>query len=715
MPMTKLKFAPGVNRDNTALGSEGTWYECDKIRFRSGQPESLGGWVTDPTRPTRGALPPGTASYWGTCRWLFSWRQLSGIVTLALGTSSKLYLQLNSGGPIEDITPVRLTTRPGTAVLAATAGSSTLSLTFPGHGAIVGDFLTLSDAIGLGGDITTGVLNTEFRVTAVVDDVVQFDCGVPATALDTGNGGPGMVVAFQLNVGAEVTPILTGWGVGAWGANGWGGTAPASATQARLWSGANFGEYLIANPRFGAIYLWRPDPLQLYTPPRAQQLTQQVFTITSANPGVLTLQDPLAAGTKVTISTNGTLPTALPAGTYYVVDLVGGAQGLATTFNGAAIDTTSGSQTGTHSMVCTDCPTQCVYVAVAEGERIVCAFGANDIDSDVFDPLLVRWSAQENIFDWTPTQENQAGFYRLSLGSGIECVMQSRQERLVWTDAALYSMQYAGPPYVYGFTTLAANISLAGPNAVAQASGLVFWMGIDKFYVYSGRVDTLPCTLRGHVFQDINLNQRAQFFAGTNEGFSEIWWFYCSAASETIDRYVIFNYAEKAWYYGSLRRTAWLDTPYLGVPMAAAQPGKLIFHETGADDAEDPALPVPLQSFIQSADFDIADGDRYSFVDKVIPDVSFDGSTAAEPAAVVTLQARQNPGGAYAARVGVPSVVSGNSYASVRSHLVQQFTEVVHVRARGRQMAFRIEANTLGTRWQLGAPRINVRPDGRRS
>jgi hypothetical protein len=360
----------------------------------------------------------------------------------------------------------------------------------------------------------------------------------------------------------------------------------------------------------------------------------------------------------------------------------------------------------------TACPTVVNAVAVSDASRFTIAFGCNDYGSAVLDPLLVRWSDQENYAVWSPAITNQAGSYRLSTGSSIVAHQQTRQEILVWTDAAVYSMQYLGPPFVWGFQILGDNISIAGPNVTATASNVVYWMGYDKFYMYSGRVETLYCPLRQYIFGDINLQQQYQFFAGTNEGFNEVWWFYCSANSDAIDRYVIYNHVEKIWSYGNLARTAWLDTPLRTSPTAAGYNGQLIYHEDGVNDGTTNP-PSPISSFCQSADFNIGDGHNYGFAWRMIPDVTFDGSTVNNPAVTMTLRPRQNPGANYSAAAS-PTVTSTQNYQAQRNYTVQQFTEIVYVRVRGRQMAFRISSDGLGVQWQLGVPSLDIRPDGRR-
>jgi hypothetical protein len=359
-----------------------------------------------------------------------------------------------------------------------------------------------------------------------------------------------------------------------------------------------------------------------------------------------------------------------------------------------------------------DCPSAVNYTLVSDSSRFVIAFGCNDYGSAVLDPMLIRWSDQENYAVWTPAITNQAGSFRLSTGSEIITAQQTRQEILVWTDAAVYSMQYQGPPFVWGFQPLATNTSIAGPNAAITAQDTTYWMGVDKFYVYNGRVQTLPCTVRQYVFQNINLSQQFQFFAGINDAYSEIWWFYCSANSTTIDRYVVYNFLENTWYYGNMARTAWIDNALREVPIAAGYGGQILYHETGNDDgATNP--PSPINAYIQSGDVDIGDGHNFGFVWRIIPDLTFDGSTAIAPSVDFSVRPRQFPGTNYGP-ANDPSVTSANNYSQQRTYNVQQFTPQVNVRIRGRQMAFRVESTDLGVAWQLGAPRIDLKPDGRR-
>lgn len=642
MPLQKLQLRPGVNRESTSLANEGTWFEMDKVRFRSGYPEKIGGWERDNGTQLSGLLPP-TGSFWGVCRALWNWVTLSGYNLMGLGTNLKYYIQTGTDGTFNDITPLRKT-----SVIAANAfttnGTTTVVVNDTAHGAIDGDFVTISGVAGPINGIPAADLNKEFRITYITPDTYSITVATAATSSGTTGAA---TIAYQINVGLEVSAVLAGWSAGGWGgltpgytSTGWGQSAAIS--QLRLWSHSNYGEDLIINPRGGGIYLWEVDA------------------------------NPLVYNRAVLLS-----PTS--SGVY---------------------------QTDA------DCPSIVNAVTVSDASRFVIAFGCTGINSGPFDPMRVRWSAQENYAVWTPSATNQAGGYRLSLGSEIVAHQQTRQEILVWTDAAIYSMQYLGPPYIWGFQILGSNISIAGPNATATAANITYWMGLDKFYMYSGRVETLYCPLRQYIFGDINLQQQYQFFSSTNEAYNEVWWFYCSANSTVIDRYVIYNHLERIWSYGNLSRTAWLDTPLREYPTATGYNGVMVYHENGVDDGTTNP-PSPISAYIQSADFNIGDGHNYGFAWRMIPDITFDGSYANNPAVTFTLRPRQNPGANYST-ADTPTVTSTQDYTGQRNYTVQQFTQIVYTRIRGRQMAFKVSSDGLGVNWQLGVPAIDVRADGRR-
>ena len=619
MPLQKILFKPGVNRENTRYTTEGGWYECDKIRFRQGNPEKIGGW-------TRFSA----FTYLGVCRSLWNWITLGGANLLGVGTNLKFYINL--GGQYYDITPLRGSPTINNNPFVATLGSSVITVTDTAHGCLTGDFVTFSGAVGLGGNITAGVLNAEHQVTVVDANTYTITVSATANATDVSGspgGGAAVVAAYQLNTGPEYEVPLVGWGAGGWGTGGW-GTGTSDPIPLQLWSQFNFGEDLIFGPRGGGVYYW------------------------DASAGVT------VRGVNLTVSGDA------------------------------------------------DTPLFQNHLLVSDASRFVIVFGTNDYGASTIDPMLIRWSEQEDPFTWTPAITNQAGSVRLSHGSEIVTAIQTRQEIVTFTDQALYSLQYLGPPFVWGTQLLGDNISIMGPSAVALASGVVYWMGVDKFYMYDGRVQTLNCDLRRYVFEDFNQDQAAQVFSGTNEGFNEVWWFYCSAGSTVVDKYVIYNYLEKIWYYGTLGRTAWLDTGLQPYPIAATYINNIVNHESGVDDSST-ATPAPIAANISSSEFDIGDGHNFGFVWRVLPDLTFGGSAASPtPQVTMTLQGLTNSGSGVTASAG-QNVIKGSTYV-----ITEEFTGQIYTRVRGRQMIFKIDSNQVGTTWQLGAPRIDIRADGRR-
>ena len=612
MAIKKLVVAPGVNRENTQYNSEGKFWAGDKIRFRQGTPEKIGGWSRISAN-----------TFLGTCRALFGWVTLAGRKLLAVGTHLKYYVEL--GGSYYDITPLRLTATLTNPFVTA-AGSPTVLVTHDAHGATDGDFVTFSGATAVGGVIVDG----EYQLTYLTADTYTVTLTTPASSTATGGGT--VDAAYQINVGLEYQGISYGFGAGPWSSGAW-SIGTGTTSELRVWSQFNFGEDLIFAPRYGGIYYW-----------------------------------------DASVGLDGNRAVALQS-------MVGAS----------------------------DVPIVQHAVLVSDVSRFVLAFGCNDYGSSVMDPLLIRWSDQESAVNWTPAATNQAGSIRLSHGSEISTALQVRQEILVWTDVALYQLQYVGTPAVWSSQLLADNISCISPNGVVTASGVTYWMGLDKFYKYDGRVQTLNCDLRQHVFGDINQGQPYQIFAGTNEGFNEVWWFYCSSGSTAIDKYVVYNYAENVWYYGTMNRTAWLDSGLTAYPRATSQ-NRVLLHEYGVDDLSG-TEPQPISAYIESAQFDIDDGDHFGFVYRVLPDITFRGSTAENPQAQITLIPMRNAGSGYGNSVG-----GVDTAAVVRSATapIEQFTGQVYLRIRGRQMILRLESSTLGTTWQMGGVRFDIKPDGRR-
>lgn len=613
MPLQRLQFRSGVNRESTTYANEGGYYACDKVRFRSGFPEKLGGWIRLSVN-----------SFLGTCRTLWNWATLDGTNLLGVGTHLKYYVE--SGGNYNDITPLRATVVIAANAFTTVNGSTTVTVNDAAGGFFANDFVTISGSGAVNG-IPAGEINGEHQIVSATATTWTFTVTTAATSSGTTGAA---TFAYQLNVGLENFVAGGGWGAGFFGRGTWGsgvsGSGVGAGQQMRLWNHSNFGQDLVFGPRSAGIYYWAFD-------------------------------------------------LAFP--------------------RGVALSTRPGAS---------DVPTVQNFILVTDN-RFLVVFGTNAIGSAVLDPMLVRWADQESAVNWTPAITNQAGEQRLARGSQIITASQTRQEVLVWTDAALYSMQYVGPDPVWGFNILADNTSIISPMSVTTVSNVTYWMGIDKFYIYTGRVEPLPCALRQYIFGDINLSQGFQVVSGSNEGFNEVWWHYCSAGSEEIDRYVIYNYLERVWYYGNMNRTAWLDSPLRSYPMGASN-NTILYHEASVDD-ESTGSPVAIESYVESADFDIGDGHKFGFVWRIIPDVSFDGSTATNPAVTFTVRPRRNPGAAY-------GTDDDPAVTRISTVPVEQYTQYAYVRMRGRQMALRVGSTALGVQWQLGAPRLDVREDGKK-
>jgi hypothetical protein len=699
MPLQKFLFKPGVNRENTRYTTEGGWYECDKIRFRQGNPEKIGGWAN-----FAGGV------FLGVCRSLWNWITLAALNLVGVGTNLKFYIL--SGGNYYDITPIRKTIAL-TSPFTATNGSSVISVAETNHGCVGGDFVTYSGAgiAGLGGNITAPVLANTFQITFIDDNTYTITVSATANATDAAGspGGGTVVTQYETNTGPAYQIPLIGWGAGTWSGGAWGVGSP-TATSLQLWNQQNFGEDLIYGPRGQGVYYWSANvgfsPIQI--------------TISIAAPGVITLPAGFSFpdGTTITLTTTGLLPTGLIVGqVYFVVNSTGGTFNVSTTIQGTPI-TTSGGQSGIQRISQRgidladvgddDTPLFQNFLIVSDASRFVLVFGTNDYGQSFLNPMLIRWSDQEDPFTWAPQATNQAGSLQLSHGSSIITAVQSRQEIVVFTDSSLYSLQYVGPPFVWTAQLIADNVSIVGPNAAVIASGAVYWMGIDKFYKYDGRVQTLNCDLRRYIFSDFNVLQTQQVYAGTNEGFNEIWWFYCSADATASDRYVIYNYVENVWSYGELGRSAWLDSGLLPRPVAATYDSELVQHEDGVNAYVLGNLTA-LPAYISSSEFDIGDGHNFGYVWRIVPDLTFEGSSSSPtPAVTMTLYPMQNSGSGTG-NTAVANVTKGSNYV-----ITEEYTGIIYTRARGRQMIFKISSDQIGTTWQLGAPRIDIKADGRR-
>lgn len=613
MPLKKIQLKPGVNRENTRYTTEGGWYACDKVRFRYGTPEKIGGWNRISNVNT----------FQGTARSLWPWTALLGV-----GTNLKFYIMY--GAAYFDITPIRSTvtlTNPFTT----SSGFPTVTVADVAHGCVTGDFVTFSGASAVGG-LT---LNGEYQITVVTVD--SYTITAASNASSSATGGGTVTAAYQINTGLATQSPLSGWGAGAWGSGPW-GTGVTSIESLRVWNQMNFGEDLIFGPKNGPLYYWD----------NSSGLTSRGVNLTS--------------------------------------------------LTGAS-----------------DAPVVHSSLMVSDASRFVLAFGCNDYGSADQNLMLIRWSDQESAVNWTPSATNQAGSLQLSHGSEIVGVIQVRQEILVWTDTSLYSLQYLGPPVVWGSQLLADNITLMSDRAMITAAGVTYWMGDDKFYIYDGRVQTLPCDLRRYIFNDFNQDQNEQVFCASVEKFNEVWWFYCSAnnSSTSPDKYVVYNYAERIWYYGTMDRSAWIDASLVSVYPISAAGNQLLYQESGVDDGSG-AVNAPIEAYITSSEFDIDDGHNFAFVWRVLPDITFDGSTASNPRATLTLLPLQNSGSGY----NNPASLGGSDNQLITRTAtapVEQFTGQVNIRVRGRQMAMKVSSNELGVAWQIGSPRIDLRVDGRKS
>ena len=617
-----------------------------------------------------------------------------------------------------DVTPIRASSTINNNPFALTA-STTVTVTDTSHGAITGDFVTFSGAVDIGSggtNVTAAVLNLEFQITVLTANTYTITLSVTpnATAIaGSPGGGASVVAAYQISVGPEFQVPLVGWGAGGWGLGTW-GNGVTSTIALRIWSQSNFGEDLVFNPRGGGLYYWDATNGVTTRAVLVSSLGGDVtFTDSSSTglPTVVTATITFTAGEGLQFA-GGTLPTGISAATtYYVTAVVGLSFGLLDS-SGSAISTSS-TGTDVYISLIENVPSVVNYSFVSDASRFVFAFGCNDYGSNVLNPMLVRWSNQESPTEWLPASTNQAGSVQFSHGSQIVSAIQARQEIVIFTDSSVYSLQYVGAPIVWSSQLLGDSVSIYGPNAVALGSGTVYWMGVDKFYKYDGRIQTLRCDLRQYIFSDINKSQNLQVFASTNEGFNEVWWFYCSAGSYTVDKYVVYNYAEDIWYYGLMGRTAWLDSGLRDYPLAATYAYNLVNHEEGVDD-NITGTPVAIAALISSSEFDIDDGHNFGFIWRVLPDMTFRGSDGdLTPQATMTLIPMQNSGSG----ANNPRSTAGTSNATIQriaTAPIEEFTGQVYIRVRGRQLIFQMESNRLGTQWQLGAPRIDIKTDGRR-
>jgi len=766
MALQKLEFRPGINKESTTYANEGGYYDCDKIRFRSGFAEKIGGWVSISTN-----------TFKGIAHALWNWVTFTANNLVGMGTNSKYYIE--NGGTYYDITPLAQTLTLPNNPFATTSGSLLVTVTTStAHGAAIGTYVTFSGVSG-GGVVNGITLDGEFEIISV-PSATTFTIVGATTASGTSSGGGAAVSAeFQINAGNATFSGGVGWGGPPWGYGGW-GSATVVGTDLRLWSQDNFNDDLIMAPRQGSIYYWTLD-LSSYA--RAVTLADKADSIVKfTTAATFTTGDGSIIVTDPSGITSGAVVTGIgiPTGTYVTTAYISGSTEVPI----SAPTTAPSAGDYTFSYAGRHVPTQTNHILTSSVGNFTIAIGATPYNptsfNTTFNPLLIRWSDADNAYEWVPSTTNQSGEQLLSLGSYTIGALDTRQEILIWTDSALFSMQYLGPPYIWGFNLLMDNISIMSPNSAVVVNNVTYWMGSDKFYMYSGRVETLPCAVRQYVFTDINRSQLGQIVSGTNEGYNEVWWFYPSADSNVNNRYVIYNHLERIWYYGSMNRTAWLDSPGLrqyplgvislqnsyldqavdavttsitlvnglsypnsGVviigtekitytgradntllgcvrgalgttaashiqysPVTYSIRSQILFHEYGNDDASTDEN-LPIESYIESSDFDIGDGHNFGYVWRILPDLTFAGSDVANPSVQLTVKARQNSGSNYAA-ADEPTVTKTASYP------VEQYTGQVYTRVRGRQMAFRVDSTALGVSWQVGAMRIDIRPDGRR-
>ena len=706
MPLKKLVLKPGVNRENTRYTSEGGWYACDKIRFRQGTPEKIGGWDRI-----------SSSTFLGICRSLWNWITLGSQNLLGVGTNLKFYIEL--GGAYNDITPIRTNTTSNISLtnpIDTVNTSTTVTINDTAHGCQTGDLVYISGASAVGG-VPADEINARHEITVV--DANSYTITVTTAATSTVSGSGGAVTVYYVQYYVALTdPFET-----------FNGSSIVEVTDAN--GGYTDGDFVTFSGATAVGGLTIDGEYQL------TYVAGSVYTIDAGTAatsdatggGSVLAQYQINTGPALVVPLTGWGASGWSSGAWGIgaasidslrlwsqsnfgEDLVFGYRGGKIFYwdadNGVS---TRGVELGTLPGA-SAVPIQQNHILISDINRFVFAFGTNDWGTATVDPMLIRWSDQEDATNWTPASTNQAGSLQLSRGTEIVTATQARQEILVWTDASLYSLQYVGAPIVWGAQLVGETISIASPNAVAYANGVAYWMGIDKFYMYDGRTQTLPCDLRQYVFKNLNYLQVEQVFAGTNEAFHEVWWFYCAGSDTEVGNYVVYNYQEKIWYYGTMGRTAWFDAGLRNYPLAATYSNNLVNHESGVDDNET-ATTQPISSFITSAQFDLDDGHNFAFVWRVLPDITFRGSTATNPYVTMGLLPLANSGSGF----NSPLSEGGSNQGTVTRtsfHPVEEFTGQINTRVRGRQMSIQITSDAEGVTWQLGAPRIDMRPDGRR-
>ena len=711
MPITKLKFKPGIVSDITSESNEGGYVDGDKVRFRFGFPEKIGGWSKYSEN-----------TFQGSARRLHNWVALDGSDFMGVGTHLKYYIE--EGQSFNDITPIRNTTSAGEVIFSATDGSTTITVTDTAHGANENDFVTFSGAVTLGGDITADVLNQEYQITRLISsNSYEITSSIAANASDTGNGGASVVGTYQINTGLDVTVGGTGWGAGQWS----GTTSSALATQ--------LNEALDASETDVDV----DDETGMTTEGDIILVGNELMRVTASADDNTMVVTRGHSGTTATTHADNTLVRLALGNEDPENDFIGWGNAASVTVPGAQIrlwshdnfgedliinprdsslyywDKSNGLGTRTVELSTlagtkTSVPQKAKQILVSDQDRHVIAFGCDGLNTSntatqgngVQDPLLIRFSSQENPLEWFPTATNTAGDLRLGGGSTFVQAVEAKQQILVFTDKTLHAMKFIGPPFTFGLQELSKNITIMSPYSAIAVEDAVFWMGVDTFYVYGGgQTIQLPCTVKDKVFLDFNFEERNKVHVGVNSEFSEILWFYPTQNSLEIDSYVAYNYSEKIWYYGTMARQAWIDRGIRTLPIATGSQ-YLYNHEVGYDDDGS-----AMTSFIESAPIDIGDGDKYVFLTEVIPDITFNGSTSLNPDVDFTVKAKNFSGGNFL------QTQSGTTQRTATSP-VEQFTEKLNYRLRGRSFALRIDSTSLGTKYKLGTPRASIREDGRR-
>lgn len=714
MPLQKLQFRPGINRETTRYMNEGGWYDCDKIRFRFGVPEKMNGWQRY-----------SDSQFLGICRKLHNWIALDQSNYVALGTNLKLYIE--EGTQYYDITPFRAAAASlsTNALKTGAAGSKVITVTQASHGAVTNDFVTIAGAAAFDG-ITAAQLNTEHQVTVVDGNTYTFTVASDtASSGNTAGGGASITARFQINTGLDTIVSGTGWGAGQWG----GTTAadPATTLNGALsadtaGTGGSGTSIVLTDassfPSSGSIVVDEKEVIT-YTGKSSNTLTGitrgQDGSTATAGTGVAHADGAAVRGAAAITGWGDAASLAATSGSearIWSLDNFG--EDLLSCVRDGELfywDKTNGLSTRAEKLTARSgadqVPTIARQIMVSDRSRHCIAFACNAQGSSDQDPLLIRFSKAENAVDWNIlTAGTDAGDLIIGSGSKFVSAIETKREILVWTDVSLHSMQFIGAPNTFGLIQIASGLSIVGPNAVVAVNDQVFWMGENQFYLYDGRTQQIPCTVRDYVFDDINNDQRELVTAGLNSAYYEVFWFYPSKNSTEVDKYVVFNYSEQVWYFGTLARTAWIDAEIRAYPVAAAPDRYLYNHELGNDDGStSPATAI--QAFIESSPLSIESGDQFQLIRRVIPDVTFDGSEQATPTVTFTLQGYDKPG------QGGQDSVNGTVTKEV-SDTVEKYTDELFLRLRGRSFSVKIQNTGTGTQWRLGIPRVDVRPDGRR-